>query len=704
MQEDELPDLASFLREVAMCPNGVKSIHDDLVALHRYVGLPSDTGSFKRSDVEECLREGIAASFHSGHRRALQQFRSLRREILYTHVLDRTPLGADFAVVCIVVDALRSRQGTSDVTPRGDWRLAVQRAVEYETLRANDYSTQTSHIQIQFRRDLEVARAALRLRDKGYMLRREPGKIFIEPADEDRLVDRLQRIVACFPGFRVSQKLFSLLSAVYDSGQERYHYGRRPSQIGEGSPQIPINFLLQLCAKHASGKKPYRGDESSWRELIALSTDYAALFDVQPYSTFGLLFKDTKTLVPFLQELALYDSLFAITQTRPSDVMKLLRGLLGSLDPDQKRGSGWTLNDLFAVGDAILASGGARGSSFVSHASIAARCSGVDARIVKFALDEVFSHAYPGANQRFNKPTDAPEDALPREKRAGHDFFERPLLATRDGGFMLFEKALVAPAIIEAVFTVLRSTKLKNFESIVGEEMERFLRQELGAHGIVALQGDYDDSLGSHGECDIVIECPETVIFIEMKKQPLTRKAQAGSDTALLMDMAASLLLAQLQAGWHEIRIRRDGFLLLEKDGQRRRVELNGRAIERIAVTLFDYGGFQDRILLQQFLQVQLATGYVHVDPALQAKFDKINAQLEELRTQVNQLQPLMGQKGEAARFFNCWFLSIPQFLVLLDGVDSPAALRAALWNTRHASLGTLDFYFEHAHMKQLKG
>lgn len=424
---------------------------------------------------------------------------------------------------------------------------------------------------------------------------------------------------------------------------------------------------------------------------------------MQPYSTFGLLFKDTWTLVPFLQELALYDSLFTITQTRPSDVMKLLRGLLGWLDPDQKRGIGWTLNDLFAVGNAILSSGGSRGSSFISHTSIAARCSGVDARIVKFALDEVFSHALPGANQRFNKPTDAPEDALPREQRSGHDFFERPLLASRDGGFMLFEKALAAPAIIEAVFTVLRSTKLKNFESLVGEEMEHFLRQELGAHGIAALQGDYDDSLGSHGECDIVIECPDTVIFIEMKKQPLTRKAQAGSDTALLMDMAASLLHAQLQAGWHEVRIRRDGFLLLEKDGQRRRVDLNGRAIERIAVTLFDYGGFQDRTLLQQFLQAQLAAGYSPVDPALNAKFDKINAQLEELRTQIAQLQSLVGGRGEAARFFNCWFLSIPQFLVLLDGVDSPATLRLALGNTRHTSLGTLDFYFEHAHMKQLK-
>ncbi|WP_312757653.1 hypothetical protein [Pulveribacter sp.] len=203
MEENELPDLASFRREVAMCPNGVKSIHNDLKALHRYVGLPSDTGSFRRRDVEACLLEGIAASFQAGHRQAVQYFGSLRREILYAHVLDGTPLGADFAVACILVDALRPTQGRPNVAPDGDWRLAVQRAVEYETLHIEDYSTHTSHVQTRFRRDLEVARAALRLRDRGYMLRREPGKIFLEPADEDRLVDRLQRIVALFPGFRV---------------------------------------------------------------------------------------------------------------------------------------------------------------------------------------------------------------------------------------------------------------------------------------------------------------------------------------------------------------------------------------------------------------------------------------------------------------------------------------------------------------------
>lgn len=703
MEKTELPNLESFRHEVSSCPNGIRPILGDPDALYRYVDLPSDSGCFLRSSVEKSIFHSVAASFQVGQRQVSDHFRSIRREMLYEHVLDGKALGTDFEAVTILLDAIRPQQGQPNAAPSGNWKLAVQRAVEYGTLCYSPHRTEAEHVERLHRRDLEVARAALRMRNRGYALRREMGRIYLDPAEEDRLVRRLQQLVESFPGFAVSRNLFSFLSPSYDAKQERYHYGRRPSQIGEGHPQIPINYLLQLCAKHPFGKKPYRGNEQLWRELIGLGTDYAGLIDVQPYSTFELQFKDTSTLLPFLQELALYDSLFAVTQLRPSDAMKICRGVLGWLDPQEKRGSGWTLSELFSVGEAILSTGsGVRGPSLLSHASVSKDCSGVSPKIVRFALEDVFSHQPPGANQRFDKPTDAPEDALPRELRSGHDFFERPLLKSRDNGFLLLEKSFCAPAVIESLFAALRSTQIKNFESLVGDEMERFLLKELESRGIHVAQGDYEDSLGKRGECDAVIECPDTLIFIEIKKQPLTRKAQAGSDAAILVDMAASLLLAQLQAGWHEVRIRRDGFLLLKKEGMEKCVALNGRAIERIAVTLFDYGSFQDRTLLQQFLRAQLSVEYSATDPSLDMKFSRINKQLDELRAQTSELQALIGAE-DAVRFFNCWFLSLPQFLVLLDDVKSPADLKNALQNTRHISMGTLDFYFEHARMKQMR-
>lgn len=695
-----LPSLDEFRREMALHENAIEPIRGDLAALYRYVGLPDGNGCFMLDAVTRHLFQSIASALSYGHREVLAHFRALRREIIYSSVLDGTSLEADFSTLETIIDAIRPTQEDLKTPPTRDWKLALRKAMDYERLSPRSYRTEFSSFERRYRRDLEVVRAAHRLSQRKYELRRETGKIFLEKSDEDRIVERLQKIIASFPGVLVSRKLFSLLLNSFDSIQERYHYGRRTSTLGEGSRQIPINYLLQLCAKHSFGKKPYRGNEEAWKELIALSSDYAAIFDVQPYNSFELLFKATHSLLPFLQELALYDSLFPVPQMRPTDAMKICRGILGFLNPDERRGSGWTLNEIFAIGDSILSvTKGVRGSSWIKLSDIIGNCRGVNSEIIKFALKDVFSHPLSGANQRFNKLTDAPEDYLPRESRSGHDFFERPLLNYEKNNFFLLEKSFCAAALIESIFTLLRSTKITNFESLVGDEMERFLLEELKFHGINGAQGDYDDSTGAHGECDIVVECKDTVIFIEVKKQPLTRKARAGSDAALLVDMAASLLLAQIQAGWHEVRIRRDGFLLLKKDGKEKRVDLAGRTVERMAVTLFDYGSFQDRTLIHQFLSAQLPADYSVSDPHLKSKFLKINKQLEELRAQTTQLKSLIGD--DAVRFFNCWFLSIPQFLVLLDGVSSPEDLKAALWNTRHVSMGTMDFYFEHAHMRK---
>ena len=50
--------------------------------------------------------------------------------------------------------------------------------------------------------------------------------------------------------------------------------------------------------------------------------------------------------------------------------------------------------------------------------------------------------------------------------------------------------------------------------------------------------------------------------------------------------------------------------------------------------------------------------------------------------------------------FFHCWFLSVPQLLVLLDGVNGPEEFRASLWKTRHVTTGTSDFCFDLAFMQ----
>jgi hypothetical protein len=199
----------------------------------------------------------------------------------------------------------------------------------------------------------------------------------------------------------------------------------------------------------------------------------------------------------------------------------------------------------------------------------------------------------------------------------------------------------------------------------------------------------------------LIIEAPDAVILLELKKKSLTRRSKAGSDIALLLDLAGSLLDAQAQAGWHEVRLRRDGHLDLDHEGTTTRLNLNGRNIERLAISLLDFGSFQDRIFLQQFLEATMNAQFTPVDANFTDKFAGINKTLGEIREQIALLHP--GELQIKQPFFQCWFLSVPQLLILLDGVTEVSGFKAALWNCRHIATGSSDIYFDMSYMKRLK-
>jgi hypothetical protein len=67
--------------------------------------------------------------------------------------------------------------------------------------------------------------------------------------------------------------------------------------------------------------------------------------------------------------------------------------------------------------------------------------------------------------------------------------------------------------------------------------------------------------------------------------------------------------------------------------------------------------------------------------------------------------QVMIPNQGDTARkpFFNCWFLSVPQLLLLLDGVSDGSAFKTVLWSTRHIVTGNSDFYADLANMRKVK-
>jgi hypothetical protein len=684
-------DLENFCRTVDNCPDEI-SRHRDLAALYEYVGLPVGP-ALLRNKVSEELGKKISASFMSGHKSVWRRCRRLREALIQRNVIDGGKLDPYFSVLDHLQEAMRVSTHVADEIV-GDWDQAIRHA--YDSVSLFDWSANPSREKTHAR-TYEVAKAAKRLQKRGFRLLRD-GLLALEPASETKLVEQLEKTVGAMGGINVARRIFKQITPLYESSQERYHLVRHTSTTGGGSPTIPFGYLLLLSVKHFAGTGPIKDTDQDWAELLRLATDYAAVLDVQSYtpSIWGSM--DAVALVPYLQETALYDTLFCLPQIRGSDVEKIARGILRDYDFDEKRGSGWCLNDALAVIGVLLEKSlTQRGPVRFDVRGIAAALPTVPKNIVQNVIDEVLCHPHPGANRRFSKPTDAPQSLDPSERDAGNTFPARPLLSVDRKIYWLMDRSMCAAGCLEALMAVLRASN-KDFDGRLGTPIEAFLRDELLAHGIPSLTGMYVID-GHDGECDIVVETDQNVIFLEIKKKPLTRRAQAGSDAHVLLDLANSLLAAQVQAGWHEARLQKEGFIELSHGGAKSRVDLNGRRVERIAVSLMQFGGFQDRILLKQFLEGTMSASFGVNDPAMQKAFTKFNGLLDELREQLKILHP--GESALDQPFFHCWFLSVSQLLVLLDGVQDAEAFRQALWKTRHFVTGSADFYYDNAWMRR---
>jgi Holliday junction resolvase len=124
----------------------------------------------------------------------------------------------------------------------------------------------------------------------------------------------------------------------------------------------------------------------------------------------------------------------------------------------------------------------------------------------------------------------------------------------------------------------------------MGSAVERVVAAALRGHGLnVTIQGGtykmLDPLSGANqvGECDVVAETPEAIVFVETKKKPHRRVSSTGDALANLIDLSGSLFDAQAQLAQHERILLHHNYIQFESG---KRLDHGGRNIERIAVTL----------------------------------------------------------------------------------------------------------------------
>ena len=690
-------DISTFRQLVDETASIIETWPSDVNEQYRFLDMPR-TGSHLTSLVSDELYRLIRAAFTPGTTKIAEQCRDLIGELIYELVLDSKPLNPYCEILAKIKDATQYQQ-TVGAGSREEWRQAVQ----YAQLSVGQMNLNASEsLHRTYPEYYAVAYAAARLKSIGYSLERDGKDLNLNPDTESRLVAKIENIFFEIGGLYVAQQLGAHLNAQYDTAQERYHIIKlKPQPPKPQPPLFPYGYLLQLAVKHyQNGKSPGCIEQRKFRFLVELISDYATVLRVQDYSHFPTFPYVLDKIVETLQRKALEDTIYKIPQIRASDITLILLGLIDNEILDEPFEKGWTIRQAITVIDAILNKLAGRGLTRIYARDFRKQCQSIPAEIVNLILSDVLSHPKTGANQRFSRPTDAPNMIPGQNSEHGVTFSQFPLLRYTDRSYFLYNRSFCSGAFLEAIFSQMRR-KVRNFDAdYLGKAIERFTRQILRQHGIDSYSGDY--WIGkTRWECDVVVETAKTIIFIEIKKKPLTRRARAGSDVSVILDLAQSLLDAQKQAGNHEMQLRKEGHLELEDDGNINHLELNGRKIERIALSLSDFGSFHDRTFLEKFMNAvtQLKFG-VH-DKKHEEDFDKLNKTIAALQHQSRVLYP---EGGEHQRpYFNCWFFSLPQLMIILDGVSGPEDFRDALWATRGITTGQGDLCFDLRYAEQMR-
>lgn len=655
------------------------------------------TQGYSRNQVLDKLYQNIREAIHLNRENktnniSKRAFLKLQSDLIYRYVLYNENPVEYLKVLKVIQDSCR--QNGDHLSPFSniqDWEKAVVNAKNYNAFSLNTFSTKIENLRKDYTKDFDIATSIKKLVDKGCKIQINHSNFHIIDGFEE-VINELDDKIKTIGGFVLAQSLFNHLNHCkkYSSRFERYFITRSASGISfDQRPQIPYGFLLNLSLKHLHEKTTIKNHQKQLDEIVDLAIIISNSFGVQQYNFWEFHFQSGETIIQFYTDIVLWDTMFTIPQCRPSSALDICDNLFSYIsDSDFQSAVGFKRSDFISVASEVnkLAMN-IHSPTIVYQSSICKALKQIDTTKIQIILD-LLSHQSE-VNKKYNLPSDY----------TSIDFWKKPLIKLGPTKFILMNKSWCAPNYFEAITSSLR-TKFKSFkrdlDSELGEQLEIYLQHKLTTKGITITGGDYDVD-GLHGECDLLIESEKAIILIEFKKKVLTGKAKSGIDIDLLIDLSKSVVDAQIQAGRTEIILREKGSITLtEKKGNTQTINLNDRKIERVALTQLEFGGFHDRSIFKHLLTALLTHSYqtYSTDPKTLEKFVELKEKQTKWVEQYNKLC-LIDKNYSKHAFFDCWFVSLPQLLEIINLSTSNDSFYETLCRTKHVSLNTLDWYRE---------
>ena len=543
-------------------------------------------------------------------------------------------------------------------------------------------------------REYIVGKSAQYLKGKGYRMSVSNNRIVTE--DFVKIAQDIESLVISLGGVNVAERLFEMLQPFYDPKQKRYQIIRNTVTLNRPvvNSQYPFGYLIQLCVKNfVKYNDSGRQFEKHFKELLKLSQAFISIMDIQDYTMYRNMFFDFEKIASYLQNNILYDHAIAFEQWNPDYIPSLIKGLLTKFFDETSIANRFCfdLNDFVNISEKILKRGLNKNLIRLNRNQLYAQFPEIDSKTIDGILT-LISHKRKKINKNYTLPTDI------------SDFNKKPLIQINEDEFVLINPSFCSFAFFESISQAIRKV-YPNFDGELGYELENYIKSKMDQKNIEYKTGFY----GDNQQCDIVIETEERVVFIEVKKKPLTRGAMAGDCVNLFVDLSKSLIASQKQLGAHEIYLREKGEIVLRKCHSKKKsrnekhevIKYKNRIIDRVSIGFTEYGFLTDKLVVSAVLET-VTMGSIHsIDPKREHELEQLNGTAQAIQKQAKLIGNQNSTQPKQQLYFDCAFFSLQQLLMLIDDSHSTDSFVENLMLTKHVTMGTNDFYYEYESLRR---
>lgn len=481
----------------------------------------------------------------------------------------------------------------------------------------------------------------------------------------------------------------------YDRASQRYVF-ERVSTI----PLAPWGYLFKIALKSIENCKRAPGQKKAWDEAVEIATHYSVLMKWQEYSKIEMPMQSEKSTINLMQRIVVADQVYSLVQTNPEDVCEILSGVLLPIENKDHFKKCCTTNYIVIAKILIELSKNVGFTVFNSklifeHYLNTLPKHEIDNLLLELSFDK----------KEINKYFTGPHQAIEV------NYLFRPFIRINSESYAFIDPYLCSLGFFEAALSKFRSVKIK--ENQIGDYLEKFISNKLNQKNITHLvnkkyliPASIRKELNvrrKEAECDFIVETSDTLILIEVKKKGLTREAQSGDSLAVAIDLIKSFSKAQAQANWHELMLKRQGFIEF-KCGTK--LYLNERKIEKISISLNDFLSFHDGQLIQKVFR-ELINKQLNCD-LLPDLSNQRRKDLEEINDTLAEITKQYAAPEFSEYFkkrwilFNCRFFNVFQLLEIFRNSDSPESFKKTVFFTRNASSGGRDWFVDFNFMKEL--